>query len=59
MKRTAATASKIKSGPIPPEIRVKTISNTGKVTLTFTNKMNFPPELLEVILNPNKEVESP
>jgi hypothetical protein len=39
-------ASEIKSGPLPPEIRVKKISTIGKVTISFSNKIEFPPEII-------------
>jgi len=51
-KKNAAEV-KTKSGPRPPEVRVQRISNDGKVYISFTNEMEFPSDLIE-ILNPKE-----
>jgi len=44
-KRAAEAESSIR----PPEVRVKTVSNNGKVIFTFTNEMVLTEDLLKLL----------
>ena len=44
-------------GPMPPEVRMSSISFDGKVSLTFTNEMNVPGNFTAILNDQNKSNE--
>jgi hypothetical protein len=42
-------------GPMPPEVRMSSVTFDGKVSLTFTNEMLVPPNFNDILNTRNKK----
>jgi hypothetical protein len=42
-------------GPMPPEVRMSSVTYDGKVSLTFTNEMLLPPNFIDSLNTRNKK----